>query len=198
MYCFYALGALKKPGTGWLNIRWNDFITCWAYVETISSHTESTPDELMRMLSQRSNLDKFLHGHPNACWANTKTISSLAEHTWKRFNRLLSISRIEFIAWWANGEIFLKKEGWTAWWSILLIYGGGDLSMEEETRLWRGRFLYGGGDSSTEGKTHFFWDGGKKPLKVVDLLYIFSPVKSCLFMWYFGIKMLQVVRWWST
>jgi hypothetical protein len=101
-------------------------------------HTESTPNELMRMLSQRSNLDKFLHGHPNACWANT--ISSLAKHTRKGFNRLLS-KRMNWLHRLVSQRInFSEKEGWTAWWSIHLIYGGEHSSTE-------GRLKYEGGDS---------------------------------------------------
>ncbi len=152
-------------------------------METISSHTVSTPNALMRMLSQRS---KFLHGHPKACWANTKTISSLAEHTWNRFNRLLSISRIY---WWANGEIFLKKERWTAWWSRLwrwrLIYGGRDSSTEEETHLRRRRLVYGREYFSMEGETLLrrgrliSFDGGKNRWKL--LIYCISSVPLKVF-----------------
>ncbi len=63
--------------------------------------------------------------------------------------------------------------------SIHLVYGGGDSSTEGETRLRRGRLDYGGvtllqrarlvnggEDSSMEGETH-----------------VFSPVKSCPFMY---------------
>ena len=36
-----------------LSIRGNDFITCWAYTEPISSHAEHMRNEFPRMLSQR-------------------------------------------------------------------------------------------------------------------------------------------------
>ncbi len=42
-----------------LSIRGNDFITHWAYVETISSHTEHTLNEFLHMLSVRWNFHSF-------------------------------------------------------------------------------------------------------------------------------------------
>jgi hypothetical protein len=45
--------------------------------------------------------------------------------------------------------------GRTAWWSIHLLYGGGDSSTDGETHIQRARLVYGRrGDSSTEGETH--------------------------------------------
>ncbi len=61
-----------------LSIRGNDFIAHWAYEETISSHTEHTPNEFLRMLSQRNNDNSF-------------SMYSYAEHTGKWFYRTLSI-----------------------------------------------------------------------------------------------------------
>jgi len=81
-----------------------------------------------------------------------KTISLLADHTCKRFNHLLSKSMNWFhrlVSQWKN---FYEKWGGTAWWSIHLIYGGGD-SSTEGTRLRRRRLIYGGGDLSMEGET---------------------------------------------
>ncbi len=52
----------------WLSMRGNNFIACWAYEETISSHTESTPifahaqpmsNQFSRMLSVRGNHNPF-------------------------------------------------------------------------------------------------------------------------------------------
>jgi hypothetical protein len=126
-----------------LSICRNDFIAHWAQLAF--------------------KFGQVLHGHPNAS-------------TQKRFHCLLSIRAIgliacwakawiDFIAWWANGEIFLKKERWTAWWSHLrrwrlistegetglrrgrLIYRGGDSSIERKIPLWRVRLFYGGEDS---------------------------------------------------
>ncbi len=42
-----------------LSIGGNDFFDHWAYEETISSHTEHTPNEFSRMLSQRKNVNSF-------------------------------------------------------------------------------------------------------------------------------------------
>ncbi len=87
-----------------LSIRGNDFIAHWAYEETISSHTEHTPNEFSRLLSQRKNVNSFyryiyaehtgkwfyrtlsIRGNDlNAGWAYAEMISSLTEHMWKCF-----------------------------------------------------------------------------------------------------------------
>ncbi len=62
-----------------LSMRVNDFIVCWAYAETIFSHTESTQKEFSRLLSQRLNLDSFYMDIPTH-----------AEPTEKWFHRLLN------------------------------------------------------------------------------------------------------------
>ncbi len=92
----------------WLSIPEHNFILCWAYAEKISSYTESTTNKFSRMLSQRSNLDSFYIGHPNACWTNAETISSLAEHTRKRFHRWLSIRGIK-VEYLGHHRIRLSK-----------------------------------------------------------------------------------------
>ncbi len=61
-----------------LSIRGNDFISHWAYGEMISSHTEHTPNEFSRMLSQRKNVNSFY-------------MYSYAEHKGKWFYHTLSI-----------------------------------------------------------------------------------------------------------
>ena len=78
-----------------LSIRGNDFIAHWAYEETISSHTEHTPNEFSRMLSQRKNVNRFY-------------MYSYAEHTGKWFYRTLSIRGNDFIAPWAYEEMILS------------------------------------------------------------------------------------------
>ncbi len=42
-----------------LGIRGNNFIAHWAYEATISSHTEHTQNESLRMLSKRKNFNSF-------------------------------------------------------------------------------------------------------------------------------------------
>jgi hypothetical protein len=91
----------------WLSIQGNDIMALGACTETISSHTECTPNKFLRILSQRSNFDSLIHGHPNECWANAETISSLTEHTRKQFHRLRSIQGNGF----RDGEIFSVKRG---------------------------------------------------------------------------------------
>ncbi len=61
-----------------LSIRGNNFIAHWAYEETILSHTDHTPKEFSRMLSQRKNINSFY-------------MYSYAEHTEKWFYRTLNI-----------------------------------------------------------------------------------------------------------
>ncbi len=61
-----------------LSIRGNDFISHWAYGEMISSHTEHTPNEFSRMLSQQKNVNSFY-------------MYRYAEHTGKWFYHTLSI-----------------------------------------------------------------------------------------------------------
>ncbi len=78
-----------------LSIRGNDFIAHWAYEETISSHTEHTPNEFKRMLNQRKNVKSFY-------------MYSYAEHTGKWFYRTLSIRGNDFIAPWAYEEMILS------------------------------------------------------------------------------------------
>ncbi len=79
-----------------LSIRGNDFIAHRAYEETISSHTELTPNEFSRMLSQRKNVKSFY-------------MYSYAEHTRKWFKRWLSIRGNDFIADWAYAEMFESR-----------------------------------------------------------------------------------------
>jgi hypothetical protein len=98
-----------------LSIRGNNFIAHWAYKETISSPTEHTPNELLCMLSQHSNFDRFYMdiwthvGHTRKrfllCWAYAERISSDAEHARKQFHRTLSILGNDFIACWAYVEM---------------------------------------------------------------------------------------------
>ncbi len=94
-----------------LSILGNDFIAHWAYEEMISSHTEHTPNEFSRMLSQRKNVNSFymysyaehtgkwfyhtlsIRGNDlNAGWAYEEMISSLTEHTRKCL-------KVEYIGW---------------------------------------------------------------------------------------------------
>ncbi len=74
-----------------LSMHGNVFIAHWAYEERISSHTEHTPNEFSRMLSQRSNFDSFY-------------IRIHAKHKRKRFHRMVSICGNDFIAHWAYSE----------------------------------------------------------------------------------------------
>ncbi len=78
-----------------LSIRGNDFIAHWAYEEMILSHTEHTPNEFLRMFSQRKNVNSFY-------------MYSYAEHTGKWYYRTLSIRGNDFIAPWAYKEIMLS------------------------------------------------------------------------------------------
>jgi len=85
-----------------VSIRGDDFIAHWTYKETISSHTERTPNKFSHMLSQRKNVNSFyiyiyaehtgkwfyctlsIQGNDlNAGWAYAVMISSLTEHTRK-------------------------------------------------------------------------------------------------------------------
>ncbi len=169
----------------------NNFIACWAYKETISSHTESMPNKFLRMLSHCSNLTVFIW-ISKACGANAERISSLAEHTWKWFHHWLSISWNDFIACLAMENFFIKRgvncmmgdqsflrreilvyRGGDT--STEFVYRGGDLSAKGKIRLRMGRLFYG-------GETHFFW-WWNKTVESCPLIYIFSPVKSCLFMY---------------
>ncbi len=75
-----------------LSIRGNDFIAHWAYEDTISSHTEHTPNEFSRMLSQRKNVNSFY-------------MYSYAEHTGKWFYRTLNIRGNDLNAGWAYEEM---------------------------------------------------------------------------------------------
>ncbi len=83
-----------------LRIRGIDFITCWAYAEPISSHTEHTRNEFPTHAQPAVKCEQFLHVqymlsiHGTnfiACWAYVEPISSHAEHTWNRFHRMLSM-----------------------------------------------------------------------------------------------------------
>ncbi len=108
-----------------LSIRGNNFIACWAYAESISSHTEHTRNKFSRMLSMLGNFDSFymdiwthaeqtgkrfhrtlsIRGNDfTACWAYGERISLHAEHTRKWFNSMLSVRGMDFIAHWAYGE----------------------------------------------------------------------------------------------
>jgi hypothetical protein len=75
-----------------LNICGNDFIAQWACEETISSQTESPPNEFSRMLNQRLNVNSFyMYIH--------------AEHRGKRFFCTLSIRGNDLNAGWAYMEM---------------------------------------------------------------------------------------------
>jgi hypothetical protein len=92
-----------------LSMRGKDFIIHWACEETISSHTEHTPNKFSLMLSQRKNVNSFymysyaehtgkwfyrtlrIGGNDlNAGWAYEETISSHTVHTPNEFSRMLS------------------------------------------------------------------------------------------------------------
>ncbi len=91
-----------------LSIRGNDiFFGHWAYEETISSHTEHTPNEFSRMLSQRKNVNSFYMY--NLCWAYGEMILSHPEHTRKLSKRRLSIRGNDLIAHWAYAEMFKSQ-----------------------------------------------------------------------------------------
>ncbi len=82
----------KNYSMGLLSIRGNDFIAHWAYEEMISSHTESTPWEFSRILSQQKNINNFymyIHG----------------EHTRKWFHRTVSIQGNDLNPGWAYAEM---------------------------------------------------------------------------------------------
>ncbi len=80
----YSMHILSKSG--------NDFIAHWAYEETISSHTEHTPNEFSGMFSQRKN-DNSFYMYRNA------------EHMGKWFYHTLSIQEYDFNAGWAYEEM---------------------------------------------------------------------------------------------
>ncbi len=90
--------VISKNYSMWmLSIRGNNFIAHWAYEEMISSHTESTPWELLRILSQQKNINNFymyIHG----------------EHTRKWFHRTLSIQGNDLNPGWASAEMSLHPE----------------------------------------------------------------------------------------
>ncbi len=83
-----------------LSIRENDFIAHWAYVETISSHTEHTPNEFsFYMCSYAEHMGKWFYrtlsirgNYLNAGWAYEARISSLTEHTRKCL-------KVEYLIW---------------------------------------------------------------------------------------------------
>ncbi len=75
-----------------VSIREKDFIAHWAYQETISSHTEHTPNEFSRMLSQHKNVTSFY-------------MHSYAEYTGKWFYSTLSIRGNDLNAGWAYNEM---------------------------------------------------------------------------------------------
>jgi hypothetical protein len=153
----YSMRTLSK--------RENDFIAHWAYVEPISSHTEHPPYEFSSNAQCSMKFRQFLYGHLNVCWAYAETILSHAEHTRNEFYRTLSMRRNNFvahwgaysetifIAWWA---FFLQKEGWTAWWSIHLLYGGGRLFKLNTRILFIGPFYHKYQNSS--GNCHTLWN----------------------------------------
>ncbi len=68
-----------------LSIRGNDFIAHWVSEETISSHTEHTPNEFSHMVSQRKNMNSFT------------------------YTDMLSIRGNDFIAPWAYVEMFKSR-----------------------------------------------------------------------------------------
>jgi hypothetical protein len=114
---------LKNYIMHWLSMRGNNFITCWAYEETISSHTESTPNEFSRMLSKCSNFDSFfLMDNQFLCMLSIRgnhnpyqnQHSKYAEHTRNVFHDWLSIRGNDFIAGWAYKEIIssLAEHTW--------------------------------------------------------------------------------------
>ena len=124
IWIFYSRNFHFKLGFGvffenysmcMLSIRGNDFIAHWAYEETISLHTEHTPNEFSRMLSQRKNLNSFymysyaehtgkwfyrtlsIRGnYLNAGRAYEEMISSLTEHTQKCLLKVKYLGRIEY------------------------------------------------------------------------------------------------------
>jgi hypothetical protein len=108
----------------WLRICENDFIDFWGKDFNCTEY----------------KFWQFLHGHPNTCWANA-AISSLDVHTRKQCHHWLSLWGNNFIACSANGEM-----GWTAWWSIHLVYGEGGSFTEGETHLQRETCLKRMGD----------------------------------------------------
>ncbi len=78
-----------------LSTRRNDFIAYWAYKETISSHTESTPNKFSRMLNAQpvvKNIHSFY-------------IYIHAEHTGKQIHRTLSLRGNDVNAGWAYAEM---------------------------------------------------------------------------------------------
>ncbi len=100
-----------------LSIRGNDFIAHWAYVETISSHTEHMPNEFSRMLSKGLNFDSFY-----------MDIRTHAECTQKRFHRMLIIRGNDFIACWAYEEMISSlAEHKQKWFHCLLSMLGTDI-----------------------------------------------------------------------
>ncbi len=87
MWDFWVIFKNYSMRKRMLSMRGNDFIAHWAYEERISSHTEHTPNEFSRMLSQRKNVNSFY-------------MYSYAEHMGKWFYRALSIRGNDFIAPW--------------------------------------------------------------------------------------------------
>ncbi len=83
-----------------LSISGNDFIAHWAYDETISSHTEHTPNKFSRMLSQQKNVNSFyMYSYAEhtgydfiAPWAYEEMILSHPEHT----RKCLKVGQIEY------------------------------------------------------------------------------------------------------
>jgi hypothetical protein len=81
---WYFWVIFKNYSMHMLSICGNDFIAHWAYEETISSHTEHTPNEFLRMLIQRKNVNSFY-------------MYSYAAHTGKWFYSTLSIRGNDFL-----------------------------------------------------------------------------------------------------
>jgi len=99
-------------------VAYENFIAHWSKAETISSLTESTPNEFFRVRRNDLILTAFSWTyyptliqrgtHFNAVWVNGEIISSLTGSTRKRFYRWLSQRGNDFIDDWVNGNIFPK------------------------------------------------------------------------------------------
>ncbi len=179
---FKCLTVFTRTSKCMLSQHVNEFTTCWAYVETISSLAEHKRKWFHHLLSKKRNFSEkrvvnCMMVDPSRLQRGRLVfggrVSSTEEETHLRRGRLV----------YGGGDS--STEGKIHLWRGKLIFGGRDSSTERETHLWR-RLVSGGGDLSTEGKIHLrrgilFY--GTKLIKVVRLIYIFSPVKRCLFVY---------------
>ncbi len=93
---------------------------CWAYAETILSHTEHTRKRFHRTLSIRGTNFRVCSARGKKWTVFTckfmlsigERISSHTEHKGNKFHRWLSIRRTDFIACWACVEMF---KSWISW-----------------------------------------------------------------------------------